>query len=543
MRHGTDTHIRTPEKSGSVFSGVFVLLVSNIIVKAIGLFFKIPVSYLLGDEGMGYFNTAYTIYTWLYILSTAGVPVAVSIMVSEALARGERALAFHYRKVALQAFFLIGLAGTALLLSFSVPLARLVGSPDASFAILAIAPTLLFVCVSSVLRGYSQGERNMTPTAVSQVIESVGKLMPGILLAYLASRQGLPLPAVAGWAVLGVTAGAFMSMLYLFVCRRRRPKENGQTETLLPTAGHSLKALMRIAIPVTVSASVMSLTNLIDLGMMMRRLQGIGYTAAQATALYGNYTTLVVPLFNLPSILIYPIAYTIVPQIASCRSAGLEEKGREIAALSLRLTTALSMPCAVGMGVFSEQILTMIFRENSARLAAPYLTVISPAVVFICVLAVTNSLLQAYGHHNKPIISMLAGCAVKLIAGYILMGIPSIGMMGAPIGTLLCYVTVGCLNLYFTVRCVGTPLSVGRFILLPLLSSACAVIPAALLDGFLRVRWSSALSTVTSIAVCAVLYGVFALLFGVIRLDELQKIPPVAGFFAKFARKKAKKPS
>lgn len=539
MRHNKNTHPATPEKSESVFSGVFVLLVSSIIVKAVGLFFKIPVSYLLGDEGMGYFNTAYTIYTWLYILSTAGVPVAVSIMVSGSLARGETELAFHYRRIALRAFLLIGLAGTLLLFAFAMPLARLVGSPDASFAILAIAPTLLFVCISSVLRGYSQGEKNMTPTAVSQVIESIGKLMPGILLAYLASRQGLTLSVVAGWAVLGVTAGALMSMLYLLLCRRKSQRI-GQSDAQLPTARETLRRLMRIAVPVTVSASVMSLTNLIDLGMMMRRLQGIGYTAAQATALYGNYTTLVVPLFNLPSVLIYPIAYTIVPQIASCRSAGLEEKGKEIAGLSLRLTTALSMPCAVGMGVFSHQILSMIFRENSAVLAAPYLTVISPAVVFICVLAVTNSLLQAYGHHNKPILSMLAGCAVKLISGYILMGIPSVGMMGAPIGTLLCYITVGCLNLYFTVRCVGTPLSVGRFVILPLLASICAVVPAALLDGVVGERLHPSVSTVLSIALCAVLYTVFAFLFGVIRTSELEKIPQIAKLLSRFGRKKAK---
>ena len=540
MRHNKKIRPATPEKSGSVFSGVFVLLVSSIIVKAVGLFFKIPVSYLLGDEGMGYFNTAYTIYTWLYILSTAGVPVAVSIMVSGSLARGEAELAFHYRRVALRAFFLIGLAGTILLLAFAVPLARLVGSPEASFAILAIAPTLLFVCVSSVLRGYSQGEKNMTPTAVSQVIESVGKLMPGILLAYLASERGLPLSAVAGWAVLGVTAGALMSMLYLLLCRHRKQQDIPEDKSPLPTAGETLRRLMRIAVPVTVSASVMSLTNLIDLGMMMRRLQGIGYTAAQATALYGNYTTLVVPLFNLPSVLIYPIAYTIVPQIASCRSAGLEEKGKEIAGLSLRLTTALSMPCAVGMGVFSYQILSMIFRENSAVLAAPYLTVISPAVVFICVLAVTNSLLQAYGHHNKPIVSMLAGCAVKLISGYILMGIPSVGMMGAPIGTLLCYITVGCLNLYFTVKCVGTPLSIGRFIVLPLLASVCGIVPVAMLDGILRSRLHPSVATLLSIALCAVLYTVFAFLFGVIRTSELQKIPQVAKLFSRFGKKKAK---
>lgn len=539
MRHNQNQHSATPEKSGSLVSGVFVLLISSIVVKAIGLFFKIPVSYLLGDEGMGYFNTAYTIYTWLYILSTAGVPVAVSIMVSGSLARGETELALHYRKTALRAFALIGFAGTFLLLAFAAPLARFVGSPDSFAAIIAIAPTLLFVCVSSVLRGYSQGEKSMTPTAVSQVIESVGKLMPGILLAFLASRRGLSLPMIAGWAVFGVTAGALMSMLYLLF-RRKTIKKNPDEHLSLPSTRETLRRLMRIAVPVTVSASVMSLTNLIDLGMMMRRLQEIGYTSAQATALYGNYTTLVVPLFNLPSVLIYPIAYTIVPQIASCRSAGLEEKGREIAGLSLRLTTALSVPCAVGMGVFSYQILSMIFRESSALLAAPYLRVISPAVVFICILAVTNSLLQAYGHHNKPILSMLAGCAVKLIAGYILMGIPSVGMMGAPIGTLLCYITVGCLNLFFTVKCIKTPLPIGRFMILPLLSSVCSIVPVAWLDNVVRVKIPGGIATAASIAVCAVLYVVFAFLFGVIRVDDLQKIPQLSKVITRFGRKKAK---
>ena len=545
MRNKTESGIVTPEKSKSIFSGVFVLLLSNLIVKVVGLFFKIPISYLLSDEGMGYFNSAYTIYTWLYILSTAGVPVAVSIMVSSALARGEWGLARRYRSVALRAFAVIGAAGAFLLAAFAAPVARLVGSPDACYAILAIAPTLLFVCISSVLRGDNQGQNNMVPTALSQVIESVGKLMPGILLAYLAAKRGLGLPAIAAWAVLGVTAGALMSMLYLSVVGHVRKKKYPHTEMSgLPLPfGRALRDIMRIAIPITVSASVMSLTNLIDLAIMMRRLQGIGYTAAQATALYGNYTTLVVPLFNLPTVLIYPIAYTVVPRIASSLSAGQAEQGKEIAGLSLRLTTALAMPCAVGMGVFSYPILSMIFKENSASLAAPYLAVVSPAVVFICILAVTNSLLQAYGQQNKPIFSMLAGCAVKLLCGYVLMGIPSVGMMGAPVGTLLCYITVGCMNLFFVSKYVGVMPPIRQLILMPLFASAASVFLARLAYGYLQPLLPAAAATAGAIALAAFLYLLFALLLGILRTDDFRRIPVFDKLLGKFPFKKAKSTS
>ena len=278
------------KKSGkrSVLGGVAVLTLSSLLVKVIGVFYKIPLTYLLGDEGMGYFNSAYTIYAWLYMISTAGLPIGVSILISEADAIADAGRVKRVTRIAAILLLTIGSMTTAVMLLFSRSIAALLGSPDAAFCMIAIAPTLFLICVSSLFRGYFQGFQCMVPTAVSQLLEAIGKLALGLVFARMAQEKGLALPTVCAFAILGVTVGTAISTLYLsirfFLTKKRFRYTESHAQPMMRGEGKGiLHRLIKIALPVTVSASVMSLTGLIDLGMMIRRLVAIGYSRSEGT--------------------------------------------------------------------------------------------------------------------------------------------------------------------------------------------------------------------------------------------------------------------
>ena len=260
-------------KNGFV-GGIIILTVSNLLVKVTGLLFKIPMNYIMGDTGMGYYNSAYSIYTLFYMLSTSGLPVAISVTVSEKRAQGKIGSAKKVFHLALAVFAAIGLLAFALMFFTSGKLALLISSELSAMSIAAAAPTILFVCVSGAYRGYFQGCGNMMPTAVSQLIEAMGKLLIGIACALYAIRMGAEIHVVAAYAVFGLTAGSFVGMLYLVITGFVRGDRDLVTEHEIDytsdKTGSIFKRFLAISIPVTLSASVMSLTNTLDTAMIRR---------------------------------------------------------------------------------------------------------------------------------------------------------------------------------------------------------------------------------------------------------------------------------
>ena len=514
------------------FSGVLLLGSANILVKVIGLLFKIPMSYFLGDEGMGYFNSAYQIYTWLYMLSTAGLPVAVSILVSEARAQGNVRRVRHVERITWYAFVILGLVGTAIMLFGADPLARLIGSPDARYCIMAIAPTMFFICLSSALRGYFQGFQQMGPPAVSQVLEALGKLLVGVLFAAYAVGRGYRLPIVAACAVTGLAIGEAAGFLYLLLARRRYEKRGKLFMLADPPAAQAFPAekevfsrLLKIALPITASASVMSLTGLIDLVLVQRRLQSIGYTVTAATAFYGNYTTLVVPMFNLPPALIYPITTALVPLLSATIAAGNQDGLSRLVQSVMRVASLIALPCSLGMSLFSRPILRLFFPAEMVESAAPLLSILALAIFFLSLLSVTNAILQANGMASRPMVAMLAGGAVKIASSYVLIGIPAVGTAGVPLGTLLCYFVAVCVNLFAIIRHVSARLPVGRILLRP---AAAAFFSVGAAYGFYILFGGDEgykLLVLPAIIVAVLVYAAAVLLTRALTEEDLSLVP------------------
>lgn len=511
------------------FSGVLLLTLSTILVKFVGLFYKIPMLSYLGSEGMGYFHSAYEIYAIFCIIATAGLPVALSVLISAALAEGKEGEAERIWQVSLTLFFIIGLVGSLLMWALARPICRWIKSEDAFGCILSIAPTLFFVCISSAIRGYFQGHQKMMPTAFSQLLEALGKLIFGLLFAHLALKRGAGVPALAAAAGWGVTAGTVLSTLYLTLEKIRfRKKDHTAGNADLPEHGRAIeKKLLKIALPITLGSFVISLTKVVDMSMILRRLQAIGYTPAQANEAYGSYTTLAISVFALLPTLLNSIALPLIPILSSAIACGDRMTERKMIELSYRINALIAIPASLAITLFAEPILSLLFgsQREAVETAAPLLSILGISVFFSCMITATNSVLHAYREVKKPIYSTLAGLITKGITAYILIGMPAIGLWGAPISSFFCNAVIVVMNMYFVSRFCDD-LEVKSMFVRPTLLSLLAI--GVAYGEFLLLCHQfgeNALTTLISMATAALLYLVFGCLFGLISAEDISALP------------------
>lgn len=521
------------------FSGVVVLTVANLIVKVIGLLFKIPMTDKFGDGVMGYYNSAYTIYTLFYMVSTAGLPVAVSIMVSEARAKGKLNQIKRIFRVTVTLFFLIGLFGMLLMFFGSSWYSTdvLKASPT-KYSMMVIAPMLFFICISSAIRGYFQGFQQMLPTAVSELIEAFCKLAVGIgFAAYAAEKYPGKYHLIAAYAAVGLTVGAALSMIYLIISKLLFNEnrytaefiEKSGVNTETDSASRLMRRLVIIALPITVSSSIMSLTSMIDSVIVQRLLQQGSLmfdpmTQLQATEVFGNYTSRAVSMFNLPPVLIYPISCSIIPLISAARGQGDTKRVETIMQSSLRTAVLIGAPCALGMTVLAEPILSLFFSDADAiAMASPLLRLLAPSSFFVCVLAVLTAILQSCGKERLPIVSMLCGAGVKVVSNLILIRI--IGMYGTPISTFLCYLTICSVHLHFVKKHSGLRINVLRTLALPMVCAAICALTAYGTNYLISGMVSRRLCAPVSIVAAVVVYVLAVFFTGAVTEDDLAIIP------------------
>ena len=523
------------------FSGVLFLTIANLVVKVIGLLFKMPMSNNFGDTVMGYYNAAYKIYTWFYMISTAGLPVAVSILVSEAKTKGRLDQIKRIFRATLILFFVIGLAGSGIMYFGAGWYSRdIIQNEPARYSIMVIAPMLFFICLSSSMRGYFQGFQQMIPTAVSELIEAFCKLGVGIVLAlYARETYGADqYHIIAAYAAVGLTIGAALSMVYLFFAKllfkeRRYTAEflekcGGEDHSTDPL-GKTMRRLLVIALPIALSASIMPLADLLDSVIVQRLLQrgGLFFTALgqeEMTHIYGIYTTKAVSMFNLPPVLIYPISASIIPLISAARAQKDHARVQTIMSSSFRVAVLLGAPCALGLVAIAEPVLSVFYtnREDVAA-AAPLLRLLAPATFFVCLLAVMTAILQSAKKERLPLISMAAGVVVKIASSYILIGL--FGMIGTPISTLVCYVTICTIHMHFCRKYAGLRVNFLRDLVRPIFCGAVCALAAYGAHLLFEMIHPGRIATLAAIAVAAIVYVVVIFLFRAITLDDVLLLP------------------
>lgn len=526
-------------KKQNFIEGAFVLMAASLVVKVIGAFFQIPLQNLIGGESspaFGMFSAAYRIYTAMLVVSTVGLPAALSKMVAEATACGREREVRRIVRVAGCIFVPVGALCSVALFFGADTFAAWIKNADAGLAVTAIAPSVLMVAVLSVFRGYYQGRSNMVPTAVSQVIEAMGKLFVGLGLAYYAIRSGMSDPVVAAMTVLGVTIGEVAAAAYMLlqaaVMRRRATPVRMLSDAARPS-GELAKTLLSLSIPITISSAVMSLTDLIDVALISARLQSpaVGMSAEQAITTYGIYTGQAINFFNLPQTLITALAVSVLPTIASARAAQNFTKVSKTVSTTLRLTLMITLPAGAGFLMLSGPILRMFYASGTV-LGGQLMAILGIAVPAVALVAVTNAVLQAFGRIDLPLISMFLGAVVKMLGDYYLIGMPSLNILGAPISTAACYWLIALLNLFQIGRLSHTLPPLGKTVVRPLAATvgmgAAVVICQTVLTRILSAAPGSAadkLCTLVCILAAVAVYGVLLLSLRAVEREDVLLLP------------------
>ena len=451
---------RQPKKQGFLH-GAAILTAGALLAKMIGALFKIPLTRIITIEGAGHFNVAYNIYIVLLNVSSTGLPLAVSRLVSQANTLGQRRQVRSIHHISLLLFLLVGGICSGFMFFGAQELANWMRDADAVYAIRVLAPAVLFVCVCSAFRGYFQGQQYMTPTAVAQVLEALSKLLIGLAAVTFAMSAGWGLPQAAGASILGVTIGSVLACVYFLWQSRKKPLVLSPEEAasliqpVLKTAGQ----ILRLAIPITIGSTGLQIFNALGSKVILGRLQdSLGYDLAQASSMYGIYS-MAQTLYLLPSALVQPLTVSIIPAVTEALSLGRHEDARLKEESAFRIAGLIALPAGVGLSVLSVPIQRLLYAYDAQTLAlaGPTLSVLGIASVGYCLILVTNAILQAHGKAAFAVYSTIAGGISNLVITYILVGNPNIHIYGAGAGTVVyCAVTLLC-NLLAIRKLVAAP--------------------------------------------------------------------------------------
>ncbi len=441
-----------------------IISVSNFAVKIIGVLFSIPMGVLL-QGNMGIFNAAYSVYAMLYMISTAGLPVATSRMVAAAAKRGRKYETERIYKLCLLMFGVIGFICALFMFVFAEQIAGFSEHGDSVYAMRVIAPSLFTICIVSAIRGYLQGLRNMMPTAVSQFIEAFFKLTVGLGMAYWSNLRGDSPAVQAAWAISGITVGILLGMVYLIIYKHFYHKNSVELLDKKSDGNKVIsKNLLKIAIPVTITSSALYLSHFADTLIVKKALIGSGFSEAVSESMYSAYTTLSTKLADLlPSTLVFPIAISILPAVSGALAVKNTKGVNDYIKSSLRISGLIALPCAAMLFVLARPVIATLYGSNwggepidingvgvtPVDLAANALSILAVGIIFISLVSTTNALLQALGKTWLPMVSVICGSGLLLLSDLILIGKQSINIYGAPISTVLCYIVAYSLNTFF----------------------------------------------------------------------------------------------
>ncbi len=542
QRDPAPRRVAQTQKQNSFFGGAAILAAGILIVKLIGMFYKIPLINIIGEAGAADFNNAYNIYAVLLTVSTAGLPVAVSKLVSEANALDRRNQVRRTFRLALVLFLTLGIISFLVMFFRADALAGMMNDSKAAAGIRALAPAVVCVGCLAALRGYSQGHSNMAPTSVSQIIEALCKLVVGLGLAFWLVKQGKDPDVAAAGAITGVTVGTVVALAYMvldFLLSRGREDIRGTDRP--DSAGSILANILKIAVPITLSSSMVGIVTVIDSSLVQGQLQSaLDLTEQASRTLYGNYSG-ALNIYNLPTSLMAAITASVIPAVSAALARRDRRGAARITGSALRITALLSFPMGVGLFVLGTPIIRLLFPKLNVAVAGPLLSTLGIATPFVCMVLVCNSVLQAHGFINLPVIVMVLGGIVKIVNNYNLVG--AIGIAGAPVGNILCFGLALVLDLVVITRVIPNRPRLLPIFVKPAIASAIMGGAAWAVYGLLsRIlsseqvdqagqtvravsRMGNAAGIFLAIAVAGVVYLVLVIALRAISRDDLALMP------------------
>lgn len=562
----------------SFAAGAFIMAIGMLVVKVAGAAFKVPLSYILGGVGTGYFNNAYSMYNPIYALATAGLPIAISRMVAGDMTRKRYKDVRAIHKISVPLFLTTGLIGCILMILGSFFYIRFTNSPGSLYSMFMLAPTVFFSCMISIYKGYFEGLRNMIPTAVSEIVEAISKVFFGLGLAWAAGEYGMheyyssgtvygiacenavaarnaTLPFASAGAVLGITLGSIMGFLYIFI--KYKISGDGITEEELENSEDPrpkkklIKMLLDIAVPIALGAIIMNLGGAIDSMLVQRRLYDIMQSVPQV--LLNDYNGLIPEqvvrenkthiflagcfgYMNTVTMLLYTITQGLgisaLPNVTSAWVEGIKSKIKKSIETTLKITSIIAFPAGLGLSVLSFPIMDLIYNTLGRNkqlgeicVSAQIMSIYAIGIIFVAISTPICSMLQAIGRSDLPLKILTVGIVIKILLNYILVGIPEINIQGAGIGTLVCYLFVCVSGIILLCKHSQTRFNFNKIFVKPIICSLLCAIAAYASHGFLTHFINYKLATIIAILLAALVYAVSLLLTGTISSEDLNTIP------------------
>lgn len=505
--------------------GTMILTISSIIVKVIGSLNWIILSRVLGGEGIGLYQMGFPIYLMAITVSSAGVPVAISIITSEKLANKDYRGAKRVFNVSLRLLLVSGLIFSSALLFGADFLINqhIIRDARAYYSIIALAPAVFFVTFLASFRGYLQGWQIMTPTATSEVVEQLVRVITMLVFADLFMPYGLAY--AAGGASMGAGAGAFCALLVLMWfyrrLKRRLHEEIEAQDDSIPeeSAGHIIKRLLKLALPVSLTSLMLPIGANLDLLIVPQRLEVAGFDVRHATELFGYLTGMAVPLVNLATIFTAAMTISLVPSISESKALERFDAIRDKIRLAFRVAMIITFPCFMGLFFLAEKVATLIYNAPGA---AGAIQTMSVGILFLGMHQISTGILQGLGKTAIPVINMILACLVKVVMSWWLTAIPFLGIKGASMATVADFAVAAIINMGFIYKYTGFTFSLGS-LLKPLLASG---VMGAVIYLVLSITEQLGMWCVLFAMVAAVpAYALALLAFGGLNKEDLDNVP------------------
>ncbi len=505
--------------------GTLILAVSNIVVKVIGSLNWIILSRVLGGEGIGLYQMGFPIYLLAITVSSAGIPVAISIITAEKLANKDYRGAKRVFNVSLRLLLISGLVFSSALFFGAGWLIenQYIRDARAYYSIIALAPAVFFVTFLASFRGYLQGWQIMTPTAVSEIVEQLMRVITMLIFADLFMPYGLAY--AAGGASMGAGVGAFCAVMVLVWFYSRLKKqfqaEMEQQDDSAPveSAGHIIKRLLKLALPVSMSSIILPIGANLDVLIVPQRLEAAGFDVRTATELFGYLTGMALPLVNLATIFTAAMTISLVPAISESRALQDFQAIREKIRIAFRVAMIITFPCFVGLYFLGKDVAALIYNAPGA---AGTIQCLSPGILFLGLHQISNGILQGLEHPAIPVVNMLLAIVAKVVLSWIWTAMPELGVQGASLATVVDFALAAVLNMCFIYKYTGFSLSVGS-VLKPAFASG---VMGAAIYGVLHftATWG-AWAILVAMVVAVPTYALALIGCGGLRQEDLERIP------------------
>lgn len=531
-------------KGHNFIKGAAILSAAGLIAKIMGFGYRVILSRVIGDTGLGLYQMAYPIYTILLVVSRSGIPVSLAKLISDKIARDQRKSAFKIFTVGRNLSLVVGFVFSLIMALLAGPIVNLLQwDPRAYYAVLALSPAIFFVSIMATFRGFFQGLQDMVPTALSQIIEQLVRMMTMIVLVLLLIPYGLEY-AAAG-ATFGAVTGAIAGLLTLIYIYYRRQKDiweyiqTGSVEDI--DSLKIIKQISSLAIPITFGALVLPLMNLVDAAIVPQRLQAAGYQIGQATDLFGRLSGMAMVLVNFPTIITISLAASLVPSISEAFALNNDVTIKRRTQSAIRLTLLIGLPSTLGLFVLAEPLTTVIFNNSAAAIP---LRVVAWGVLFITLQQSSSAILQGLGKTGIPARNLFIGAVVNGIINFTLTANPEFGIKGAALGTVTGFAIAAILNLISVKIRTHFRIDARALIIKPAIAAGLMAIIAE--QGFVFFRdlmmginfnYAYTAGTFLAVFLAVIVYVFFLLLFRGIRYNELMMIPGIGPELARNLKK------